>query len=211
MPLANDAPSVIKALMNLRIFQILGKLCFGVYLLHWPLQLVVNYRIEKIIDRYDSDLLLHKIQLNVLHSFLAAFVYYLVLEKPLLNIESHFTKRQKPVAAVPVETPAPSIQYKVLSEFPDQDQEGDVTMAEQYSVMDASTMRVEGPMYPDNKSVRSMRSTKSTRSVRPVGVGDSISIVHDVEMGKYDQYEDRELEKSRHIIISRDPHSPTKQ
>jgi len=207
MPLANDAPSVIKAIMNLRIFQILGKLCFGVYLLHWPLQLVVNYRTEHILDRYDSDLLLYKIKLNVLHSFLAAFVYYLVLEKPLLNIESHFTKRQKPAAAVQAETPAASIQYKVLSELPDQ--EADVSMAEQYSVMDASTMRGESPMSPDNKSVRSMRSTKSTRSTRQVG--DSISIVHDVEMGKFDHYEDRELEKSRHIALSRNPSSPSER
>jgi len=206
MPLANDAPSVIKALMNLRIFQILGKLCFGAYLLHWPLQLMINYRTEKILDRYDSDYLLYKIKLNILHSFAAAFVYYLVLEKPLLNIESHFTKRQKP-AAIQAETAAPSIQYKVLSELPDQDQ--DVTMAEQYSVMDSSTMRAESPIYPDNKSVRSMRSTKSTRSTRQVG--DSISIVHDVEMGKFDHYEDIELEKSRHIALSRNPSSPTQQ
>jgi len=131
----------------------------------------------------------------------------LVLEKPLLNIESHFTKRQKPIAPQ-VQNFVPSVQYQVLSEFPDQDQ--DVSMAEQYSVMDASTIRGgESLIYPDNKSVRSMGSTRSTKSTRQVG--DSISIVHDVEMGKFDHDKDIELEKSRHIILSRNPSSPTQQ
>jgi len=196
VPLANNCSSFIKAFMSLRIFQILGKLCFGAYLLHWPLQLAVNYRTEHIPDNYDHTILRHNILLNILHSFAAAFVYYLVLEKPLLNIEAHFTKRQKPTADTAENQT--NAQYKVISEFPDHD----VSMAEQYSVMDASTMRADdSPISPDNKSVRSMRSTKSTRSTRQVG--DSISIVHDVEMGKFDHYEEKDLDKSRSIVLNK--------
>jgi len=201
MPLANDAPSFIKAFMNLRVFQILGKLCFGAYLLHSPLQMAYNYTRETILDRYDSDYLLYKIKLNILHSFAAAFVYHLVLEKPLLNIEAHFSKRQKP-AVVQVETPAPPMQYKVLSEEPDQD----ISMAEQYSVIDVSTMRADdSPISPDNKSVRSMKTTRSTKSTRQVA--DSISIVHDVEMGKFDQFE---LEKPQRFVLNNNPSSSSK-
>jgi len=33
-PIANNCFSILKSIMNLRVFQILGKLCFGAYLLH---------------------------------------------------------------------------------------------------------------------------------------------------------------------------------
>jgi len=81
--------------MNLRAFQILGKLCFGAYLFHILFQFAWKYSREEILKEYDRHFLMHEVFLCVVYSFCAAFVYHLILEKPLLNIEAHFTKRQR--------------------------------------------------------------------------------------------------------------------
>jgi len=94
-PIANNCFSILKFVMNLRVFQILGKLCFGAYLLHWPIINSIIFTTEYIPDEYDQGLYIHRSLKTILYSFVAAFVYYLVLEKPLLNIEAHFTKGKK--------------------------------------------------------------------------------------------------------------------
>jgi len=126
MPLANNCESILKNFMNLRIFQIIGKLCFGAYLLHWPIALAMNYTSLNIPDHYDHDLLMAKIYKVTFYSFLAALVYHLVLEKPLLNIEAHFSKGKRANKSAPVavesapSTPATIAQgYAVLDEESD--------------------------------------------------------------------------------------------
>jgi peptidoglycan/LPS O-acetylase OafA/YrhL len=150
VPLANDAPSILKSFMNLRVFQILGKLCFGAYLLHWPLQLAVNYTSEQILDFYDHYVLMDKIKRSIIHSFTAAFVYYLVLEKPLLNIEAYFTKRQKSPSNPTENTKtAPStFEFKVLSE----------TTTHETSIADQSCKQdsvLEGSIMNENRVIES--------------------------------------------------------
>jgi len=95
VPLANNCSSILKRIMNLRIFQILGKLCFGVYLLHLLFMVAWKYSTETILKEYNHSFMMQKVFLCAVCSFLAALIYHLILEKPLLNIEAHFTKRQR--------------------------------------------------------------------------------------------------------------------
>jgi len=128
-PLANNCFSVLKWVMNLRVFQILGKLCFGAYLLHWPIINAIIYTSEYIPDEYDHGLYMRRSIKTIIYSFIAAFVYFLVLEKPLLNIEAHFTKGKKSngkAASVEVKTapstPAQAVEnYAVLDDESERD------------------------------------------------------------------------------------------
>ena len=54
--------------------------------------------------------------------YLCAFLSYFVLEKPLLNIEAHFLKRQGPNKPTSVEPKIPSdgaFKHQILSDTPD--------------------------------------------------------------------------------------------
>jgi len=125
MPLANNCESILKNFMNLRIFQIIGKLCFGAYLLHWPIALAMNYTSLNIPDKFDHDLLMTKIYKVVLYSFTAALVYHLVLEKPLLNIEAHFSKGKRASKSAPAVETVPSTPSTITQGYAVLDEEGD--------------------------------------------------------------------------------------
>jgi len=110
MPIANNCRDIFKWFLNLRIFQVFGKLCWGVYLLHWPFIHSINYRTHNIPEEYSTTRIWRTTDKVIVFAFIAAFVYHLLIEKPLLNIENHFTKRNTRNAIVkpPAANTAPS-------------------------------------------------------------------------------------------------------
>jgi len=93
MPIANNCRDIFKWFLNLRIFQVFGKLCWGVYLIHWPFINAINFRTHNIPEEYSISRIWSTTDKVIVFAFIAAFVYHILIEKPLLNIENHFTKR----------------------------------------------------------------------------------------------------------------------
>jgi len=123
VPFANNCYSVLKWVMNLRVFHILNRLCFGAYLMHCALLYLTRFTMEDLLAKYDHRGIVHQIFRTFTLAFAAAFVYYLILEKPLLNIENAFTKVKivrKPTA-VTSEGANPSKGYVPLSESVDRE------------------------------------------------------------------------------------------
>jgi len=109
VPLANNCTSIIKQFFNLRIFQVFGKLGMGFYLIHFLFVYDGMYSMENLQAEYSFDILMYALQKVIVYSYLCAFLYHLVLEKPLLNIEAHFSRRQrsnKPAASIEPTTPS---------------------------------------------------------------------------------------------------------
>jgi len=120
VPIANNCTSVVKQFMNLRIFQVSGKLSMGFYLLHFFFVYDAIHKLENLQVEYSSEIIMSTLFKVILYSFLGAFIYHLILEKPLLNIEAHFTRRLRPdkpkVDTTPVQT---STGHFILAETPD--------------------------------------------------------------------------------------------
>jgi len=115
VPLANNCTSIIKQFFNLRIFQVFGKLGMGFYLVHFLFVYAAVFTVEDLQVEYSFDITIYAIQKVILYAYLSAFLYYFILEKPLLNIEAHFLRRKRPTK---LEQPTPGAKQQIFSEPP---------------------------------------------------------------------------------------------
>src|SRR5690606_10944671 len=93
LPFTTPRPSYLKKFFNLRIFHILSKLSFGLYLYHIPVIFVFEYTRESYREIFEmSPVIWNSIKIITLTTTIAV-VYYLIVEKPVIVLESHLQRR----------------------------------------------------------------------------------------------------------------------
>ena len=94
MPLATAATSLVRAFLNLRIFQILGKLSFGVYLFHWPVLMLVVMTADELPEHITLSTVVGRWMKVFVIASIISLVYHVILEKPLINLEAYNSKQR---------------------------------------------------------------------------------------------------------------------
>jgi len=87
----------------------------GFYLVHFLFVYAAVFTVEDLQVEYSFDITIYAIQKVILYAYLSAFLYYFILEKPLLNIEAHFLRRKRPTK---LEQPTPGAKQQIFSEPP---------------------------------------------------------------------------------------------
>jgi peptidoglycan/LPS O-acetylase OafA/YrhL len=93
LPLTTPKPSSLKNFFNLRIFQIGGKLCFGCYLYHFVVIFMLEYKLPRIRNDFTEEVLEWVTVKSIFYTNILSAFYFLMIEKPVINIEDYFQKR----------------------------------------------------------------------------------------------------------------------
>jgi len=114
MPIATSVPSLFRDFMNLRIFQILGKLSFGVYLFHWQVLVCVVMTTDELPEHITLSMVLYRWLKVFVIANIISLVYHVILEKPSISLEAYFSQpKPKHAPLSDLDISLPSLERKI--------------------------------------------------------------------------------------------------
>ena len=96
-PIIVSKDSLICRAFSLRVWQILGKLGYGLYLFHIPVAYAMRYSMNHITEEYTSGLLAATVIKTIIITYCVAFIYWMLVENPMVNIDIHISKTKPKV------------------------------------------------------------------------------------------------------------------
>ena len=96
-PIIVSKDSLICRAFSLRIWQVLGKLGYGLYLFHIPVAFAMRYTMNHMSEEYTSGLLATTVIKTILITYPIAFIYWMLVENPMVNIDIHISKAKPKV------------------------------------------------------------------------------------------------------------------
>ena len=94
-PLCINRDFLLKKILNLRIFQLFGKLSFGGYLFHLPILQAIRFTQDDMSPAFTDEELVESTTKTIYLAYLVSIFYYCLTERPIISIETHFIKKKK--------------------------------------------------------------------------------------------------------------------